>query len=283
MPQTEGKKSTPFVMVLVLMTAVMPFSLQALGVNFSISDLAGSALNTWGRTMSFVSCTYQPTLVAELIALSKTLPCEQKFAPKDTVAPASEQLACLEGQVTIDPEVFDEPLPLPGIDALTVSESVPTVTAVPRQRRAMGRIPVVTASPEPVFLPSDEVSVETAIAEVDDTPEPNFVKDEKWKGFEMRFITKPVFSNRQATALAQQVKAVFGTDVKTSYPVNYEKRMRYAERVEYLKLNCNFKALKALQEAEAGKPVTVVVRERTKSSPRAVEIPIFPEPNFTQF
>lgn len=277
MRKKEAKKSTPVLMILVLITAVMPLSLNVLGFNLNLTQAAGSIFSTWGRAVSFVGCAYQPTLMAELVAFTGEIPC-QDSTRQEAIAPAADQLASNQEQITMDEVVSAEPVAAPELTLQEVASVRLNILPVTRAKRFAPK-----CTEKPVGSRQIEDVVALALAEEVESPEPVATRNYKGASFEMNFITKPVFSTYQANEFVHQVKASLSTAAKTGLYQEREARQRQAERIRVLTENCNFKALRAWQEAEAMKPVRVVLKAPSKTPAHAVEAPDAPEPDFSEF
>jgi hypothetical protein len=277
MPIKVEKKPAPFLMILVLIAAVMPISLTAVGIEFHPTHTISSVIKTYGKAISFVGCTYQPVLVSEVIALINELPCEGPN-PGPQSSPAQHQLACNPEQITIDEEIRLQNATSPeSLNHVNVDMKMVGISPL-RVKRVVANC----SDNEIPIQPSAEV-LEVAFAQVLEIPQRIVTRNAILPGYEMSKITKPVFSTRQANDYAHLVKASLSSGTKRTIQLEQEEQRVRAEKIRVWTINCNFKALKTLYESEELKPARAGKKTQAETAPLPLIMPRVFESNFSEF
>ena len=262
-------------MFLALIAAVMPLSLQAVGIEFSFTHTISTVIKTYGKAISFVGCTYQPVLVAEVVALLNH--CEEAN-PGSTNCPSNDQLACNPDQITIDGEMVELSPFSSVVEPMTVVADQVAASSPVRARRLIAR----RAEVEIPTLPSDEV-LEVAFARVIEIPQRVVIRNSSTAGLELNFISKPVLSSRPANEFTRLVKASMASAEGQAMRIQHEDLIRRAEKLQIWTLNCNFKALKSFYKSEETKAVKASKKVQAEVAPLPITRSRVSEANYGEF
>lgn len=246
MSRQTNKKSTPLMMILMLIAIAIPLSLKTLGVSVNYSCLASATFRVWAKTMQTMGSMYHPSIAADFATFGNSLTEEQMNDPC-----TQNQICSLTSPAVIEQE--------PDVTTPVITEEE---TAKPRCMKSVMRI----VAPKRQF--QIEVNAEPVAMQI--TPEPVQLQ-----------LTPVAFHNvvrvKELRKAANLTQAFAQAEVWKNYTVRENEVKR---RVEQLARSCNFAGLQALQEKE--KLLKVVVRVNSRARDKE-EFPVTVETETSEF
>jgi hypothetical protein len=237
MSSQTNKKSTPLMMILMLIAIAIPLSLKTIGVSVNFSCMASATFRVWAKTMRTMGSMYHPSIAADFATFGNSLTDEQMNDPC-----TNDQVCSLTSPAVIEQE-----------PELTLPVIIEEETAKPKCLKSVMRVVTPKQQQFQIVVNAEPVAVQI-------TPEPVQLR-----------LTPVAFHNvvrvKELRKAANLTQAFAQAEVWKNYTVREDEVKR---RVEQLARSCNFAGLQALQEKE--KLLKVVVR----MNPRARDKDEFP-------